>query len=168
MVFGALAACDGNEAAENPGASFREPEDAAAEPIRAKLRARFPGQVEEVLRSSPFESEEAGYRRRPPRGTGAWDDLIVALPREGDGAVRFRASDGFEVMVREEGTSGRAFEVDDAVAYPRRGGTALWVAGAGGVEEWLVIEANRAAQGEVLGAWRVDGAEARNDASGIH
>ncbi|MDC0746332.1 kelch repeat-containing protein [Polyangium mundeleinium] len=168
MALGTLAACGGNEVTEKPGEAFREPEDAAAEPLRTKLRAGFPGQVEEVLRSSPFESDEAGYRRRPPRGVGAWDDLIVALPREGEGAVRFRAADGFELLVREEGTSGRAFTVDDAVAYPRRGGTSLWVAGAGGVEEWLVIEADRAAPGEVLGAWRVDGAEARNDASGVH
>ncbi|MDI1436440.1 kelch repeat-containing protein, partial [Polyangium sorediatum] len=168
MALVALGACEGNEATEMPGASLPEPEDAAAEPLRANLRAQFPGQVGEVLRSSPFEADEAGYRRRLPRGAGAGDDLSVALPREGEGAVRFRAPDGFEILVREEGTSGRAFTVDDAVAYPRRGGTALWVAGAGGVEEWLVIEADHAAPGEAIGAWRVDGAEARNDASGIH
>ncbi|MDI3290925.1 kelch repeat-containing protein [Polyangium sp. 15x6] len=142
--------------------------EAEAAPLRARLEARFPEQAREVLSADPFEAGEDGYRRSPPRSLGTWDDLLVTLPREGEGAVHFRTHDGFEIAVREEGLTGHAFDVDAAVAYPRHGGASLWVRSAVGVEEWLALEADHAQEGEPLAVWHVDGAAARQDASGIH
>src|SRR4051812_33223459 len=67
------------------------------------LRLRFPAQAAQILeQGDEFAASDDGFAR-----AGAAGGLDAVLPREGAGAVRFRAAGGLVVEVRELGATGQ-------------------------------------------------------------
>lgn len=141
----------------------------AGRELHARLLRRFPVEAASLFEGArPFERSGAGHRRSATRGAfAAGVDVDVLVPEHASDPVQIQGA-GFSLLVREQGVEGDAFETEGAVAYGRRGGASVWVARPDGVEEWLAIEPGALRRGEPAGVWRVEGAEARQDASGVH
>ncbi|WP_437806597.1 kelch repeat-containing protein [Sorangium sp. So ce1078] len=124
----------------------------------------FPVQAAEVLgigAQEVPEVAEAGFALGLSRPAGAWQRLRAELPREGSGWMRLWCADGFEVRLREVGTSGPGTIVDGAVHYGRSVGASFWRTAAGGIEEWLVVQPGAVPDGEPVAVWEVEGAAPR-------
>ncbi len=151
------------------GGETAPPEGVAA----SVLRRSFPEQAGNVLDPQGEEGfliTEEGFALGGGAGAGAEErrGIEVKLPREGGGAILFRGGGGFEVRVWESGLEGEGELAEGAVAYRRAGGTSFWVAtAAGGVEEWLHLEAGVARAGEVVATWEVEGASVRQHGEAV-
>jgi len=126
----------------------------ASPPDARALRAAFPQLEAEVLaHGEGFRATEEGF------AAGLIQEehraITAELPRLGNGMIRLKLRDGFEVRVRELSAEGEGVMVEKAIAYRRAGGTAYWTAAPDKVEEWLHLTARR---GEVTAAWEVEGA----------
>ncbi|WP_437806589.1 Kelch repeat-containing protein [Sorangium sp. So ce1078] len=135
------------------------------------LRERFPEIAERVLdKGSVFEDSTGGFSRP----AGAACRFRVELPRHGDGAIRFHlpasqpcaepartCTPDLEIAVTEPGATGPALRAGRTVAYRRPGGTSLWTAEPGGVEEWLHLEPEVVHRGTAVAAWNIQGAALR-------
>ena len=132
------------------------------------LRQRFPDQAAQVLeQGEAFVATSEGFALDTPSGQSGWGAVSVTLPRNGQEAIRIRGFGGVEVRVRELGVQGEGVLAERAVAYPRAGGTSFWTAAAGGVEEWLHLEAGAARVGEAVATWEVEEATVRQRGEGV-
>ncbi|WP_437591231.1 kelch repeat-containing protein [Sorangium sp. So ce1000] len=119
------------------------------------LRAAFPERAAAVLGAGPgfirrggvLEQADAARRR----------GVAVSLPVAGSEAILFELEGGATLRVREVGAGGEAVLADRAVAYRRAGGSSFWTATPGGVEEWLLLDAEAVRRGAPVAAWEVEG-----------
>lgn len=118
-------------------------------------------------RGEAFVASREGFALDTPIATDAWQNPLVALPRNGRETIRFRGFGGAAVRVRELGAEGEGTLAARSVAYPRAGGTSFWTASSGGVEEWLSLEASAVRPGEAVATWEVEGAEIRQHGEGV-
>ncbi|AUX42456.1 uncharacterized protein SOCE26_038890 [Sorangium cellulosum] len=104
----------------------------SAPPGPDELRFRFPEQAPRVLDGAePFVPVSGGFAlasTSDPAGDieaslHRRGGLHAALPARGEGEIRFHLPGGFDVRVREIGAAGEGVIVDNAVAFPREGGT---------------------------------------------
>ncbi|KYF92288.1 hypothetical protein BE20_12145 [Sorangium cellulosum] len=143
-----------------------DPPDARA------LRRQFPEQAEAILQG-PFAFTLAGDSIEDLRPIEALADLSgeAALrsrfPRHGGGALRLPLPDGSEALVRELGALGEAEIAENAIAYPRRGGTSFWTALQDGYEEWLLLDASAVRRDAPVATWQIDGAELRQQGEAV-
>jgi len=127
--------------------------------LASALRERFPDRASLVLdQEEAFVATEAGFVLERSSAQGPWQGIDVILPHKGEEAIRFRGFGGVEVRVREIGLQGEGTPAEQAVAYPRAGGTSFWTAVPGEVEEWLHIDGTSVHAGEAVAAWEVEGA----------
>ncbi|WP_438007571.1 kelch repeat-containing protein [Sorangium sp. So ce321] len=130
------------------------------------LRRHFPEQADAILQSSfPFTAAADGFEAVRPQGALAELPGDAALrprfPRDGGGALRFPLPDGSVALVRELGAAGEAAAEENAIAYPRTGGTSFWTALEDGYEEWLLLEPGAVRRDAPVATWQVDGAALR-------
>lgn len=134
-------------------------------PSFASLRAIFPEVADKVLASSDNEvlvRHDDGFVLHPSNASvGTFRSLFAELPRFGEGAVHMHIDGGFAIEVHERGALGEGTEIERAIAYRRAGGTSYWTAVAGGMEEWLHLEAGIAYAGRIAAAWEIAGGSLR-------
>ncbi|AUX46017.1 uncharacterized protein SOCE26_075200 [Sorangium cellulosum] len=159
LLLGALVGCS-SEGEPAPGSS-------------EALRARFPGQVREVLETrAGFVATGEGFIVRSPRaGRGfrpASETIEAVLPARGEEGLRLRGQKGFALTVRELGAAGEGTIEGGAVTYARAGGRSYWtVMEGGGVEEWLLLEAEAVSRGAPVAVWQVEGAALRQQGEAV-
>jgi Galactose oxidase, central domain/Kelch motif len=125
------------------------------------LRLTFPDQAAKVLEQDhTFVAAGEEFVLRAAMNDDTWRGLRAELPRDGRGAIHLRTMGGFEARVRALGMTDEGALAERAVAYRRTGGISFWTAVAGGVEEWLHLDAGFA-RGGTVATWVVDGGSVR-------
>ncbi|WP_433936177.1 Kelch repeat-containing protein [Sorangium cellulosum] len=144
-----------------------------ADPLDARaLRRQFPEQADAILQG-PFAFTAASGSFEPVRSFEAPDDRPgeaaprPRFPMHGAGALRLPLGDGSEARVRELGAAGEGAAAENAIAYPRAGGTSFWTALEDGYEEWLLLEPRAVRRDAPVAAWQVDGAALRQDGAAV-
>ncbi|WP_437290831.1 kelch repeat-containing protein [Sorangium sp. So ce406] len=144
-----------------------------ADPLDARaLRRQFPEQADAILQG-PFAFTAASGSFEPVRSFEAPDDRPgeaaprPRFPMHGDGALRLPLGDGSEARVRELGAAGEGAAAENAIAYPRAGGTSFWTALEDGYEEWLLLEPRAVRRDAPVASWHVDGAMLRQQGEAV-
>lgn len=126
------------------------------------LRLQFSDQAARILeQEGAFEATERGFATIASPTAGPRRHVELELPHDSTETLRFRGATGGEIRVREKGAEGMSVQAESAIAYRRAGGTSFWTTTAGGVEEWLHVEAGAVRAGEPIAAWEVEGAALR-------
>ncbi|AUX43351.1 uncharacterized protein SOCE26_047990 [Sorangium cellulosum] len=144
-----------------------------ADPLDARaLRRHFPEQADAILQG-PVAFTQAGDEFEALRPVDALADpsgatgLRAHFPSDGGGVLRFPLPDGSEAQVRELGAAGDGEVAENAMAYPRAGGTSFWTALEDGYEEWLLLEPGAVRRDAPVAAWQVDGATLRQEGEAV-
>lgn len=130
------------------------------------LRDSFPAQANAMLDKEVFVPTAFGFALASP-AHGTSGALDVSLPLRGEEPFIFRGPGGFEAQVIAEGMGGEGALQSGALTYRRAGGTSFWTVAAGGLEEWLLLDAGVARAGHVVASYQVLGATLRESETGI-
>ena len=139
------------------------------------LHDRFPAQVSEVLGTGAgFLRADAGFvRARPPQDVPggfrpAAEALETVLPGKAEAGIVWTGQGGFAPRVREVEATGEGALEGSAVTYARPGGRSYWTALAGGgLEEWLLLEAEQVTSEAPVAVWEVTGAALRQEGAAV-
>ena len=123
------------------------------------LRSAFPQRADKVL-SSPraWQRVADGYQlESAPSGPWQHGKMKAVVARRAEDGFVIQLDEQFQLRVQEVGARGLVEAAEEAISYATEGGRAYWVATAGGVEEWLLVQRDVTDEGVPVASWQVEG-----------